>query len=281
MSSLLRGEDGQAAPKTPKPSASGKGKGDRKRGGNAVSPAAPAAPSQAAQGSTAGSAAAQASVKELSIQVAQLGLSAMSSVRTLQAICIETLMIDRQLKYTVSRDNEEVEVCLVDKIKQTTKAHYDALQHMDQDKDHQALGPPLPHVWMELVQWVAGKYSDVNVEEQHQGEGYNPGKDVKAVRSYLSLVESAPQKARLLMVTNDIKHCRIAKTYTKVQVKLEVSLDHHCTQTTLDCWTALKRLLKALGAQAKTGAAPRGNAERVVSRLLGELGRARTDDWEW
>eukprot|EP00929_Paragymnodinium_shiwhaense_P006149 TRINITY_DN10900_c0_g1_i3.p2 TRINITY_DN10900_c0_g1~~TRINITY_DN10900_c0_g1_i3.p2 ORF type:complete len:295 (-),score=69.67 TRINITY_DN10900_c0_g1_i3:810-1694(-) len=294
MSALLRGADGEAVEKAPKPSA-GKGAGSqaRKRQGGAGQQVSQ---SSGAMASTAGSAAGQAphqrqvpaqrgneappNIRELTIQVAQLGLSAMSSIRTLQAISIETVMIDRQLKYT--DDSAQTEVNLVDVIKKTTKNHFDALQAMDTEKERQALGPPFPHVWLEMLAWLEAKYADVKAPEQSQGsDTYDPIPDITAIRKYLELIRTAPREVRLRMVTDDIRHCRIAKTYKKVQVKLEVALSNYPTQTTTDAWTAVKRLLIALGATPKQGAAPRGNSERVVSRLLSELGRVRADDWDW
>eukprot|EP00929_Paragymnodinium_shiwhaense_P105935 TRINITY_DN70981_c0_g2_i1.p2 TRINITY_DN70981_c0_g2~~TRINITY_DN70981_c0_g2_i1.p2 ORF type:complete len:281 (-),score=76.70 TRINITY_DN70981_c0_g2_i1:470-1312(-) len=280
MSALLRSTEGQPAPKSAK-KGSGKGGGAANKRKQEQEPAA-AAGSMDVDGAAAGAAASRArgftsdsNVRGLALHVAQMGLSAMASVRALQAISIDTLLVDRAMAAGTGDDK----INMIDKLKQVTKAHYEALQAMETEAQRAQLGPPHEHVWIELVQWVMMKFKVVDPSKKESG--YSPGMDIKQLQAYTDEIKQMGPGKRTQVILQEVRHCRVAKTYNKQKAKVEAALAARVSATTLQTWQATRRLLQAVGAQHKLGQAPRGSSERQVSRILSTMGRNQAEDWAW
>eukprot|EP00929_Paragymnodinium_shiwhaense_P056006 TRINITY_DN28037_c0_g1_i5.p2 TRINITY_DN28037_c0_g1~~TRINITY_DN28037_c0_g1_i5.p2 ORF type:complete len:288 (-),score=96.98 TRINITY_DN28037_c0_g1_i5:382-1245(-) len=225
-------------------------------------PAPPALPSDALQ--------------QIVAQIAQLGLANAAAQRSLAAVSMRTLLLDREL----ATPGEEKEM-LVDTLKHITKTHYETIQQYLKKEDKAELGPVHCHVWLETMAWLIRKFADITepTEDSMDDSAY---KYIQTIRDYMAKLKQMEVSDRRDELTGYMRHCRVARTFLKTKVKYEIGIGYEITENQKKVVQAAITLLKMLGAEEKQGSAPRNNQERTLAKSLAQMtGKERKADWDW
>eukprot|EP00929_Paragymnodinium_shiwhaense_P103955 TRINITY_DN67831_c0_g1_i1.p2 TRINITY_DN67831_c0_g1~~TRINITY_DN67831_c0_g1_i1.p2 ORF type:complete len:221 (-),score=55.78 TRINITY_DN67831_c0_g1_i1:364-930(-) len=142
-----------------------------------------------------------------------------------------------------------------------------ALKDPKHKEDRDRLGPPFIHVWDSMVT------ATIKLLEEEQGleaAAEDDQNSLKKMKEYQAKIASIDVDKRVEILCQEIKSCRISRTYDKETAKLEVSLKAGTDSDKI--WVqVMDVMICSKGGKRKNGPAPQAPQERQLRAMLEAL----------